>query len=123
MYEHEAYSRKFRRILAQFRVSAHGLEIEKGRYSGIARSDRICMPCQLSVEDEYHFVLICDIYKDLRDKCLPRQIVQSPSVFKFNRLLSVSNEQTLNNLGLFLFHAAERHTIYYIDSLNNNSRN
>ena len=67
-------------------------KIEKGRYSGIARSDRICMPCQLSVEGEYHFVLICDIYKDLRDKCLPRQIVQSPSVFKFNRLLSVSNE-------------------------------
>ena len=125
VYEHERYIqyiniRKFGRILTQFRVSAHGLEIEKGRYSGIARSDRICKLCQLSIEDEYHFLLICDICKGLRDKYLPRQIVQSPSVFKFNRLLSASNEHTLNNLALF--HTTERRT-RYIDSLNNNPRN
>ena len=59
VYDHESYLnciRKFRRILAQFRVSAHSLEIESSRYSGIARRDRICKICQLSIEDEYHFV-------------------------------------------------------------------
>ena len=103
--------------MAQFRVSAHGLEIIKGRYSGIARSDRICKLYQFSVEDEYHLLLISDINKDLRDNYFLRQIVQSPSIFKFNRHMSASIEQTLNNLALFLFHATERHA-RYMDSLN-----
>ena len=39
-YEHELYlncitNRKHRRIIAQFRISAHDFEIESGRYSGI----------------------------------------------------------------------------------------
>ena len=56
VYEHESYLncvtiRKLRRILA------HSIEIESGRYSGIARRDRICQICQSSIEDEYHFVL------------------------------------------------------------------
>ena len=38
-YKHEFYlnfitNRKYRRIIAQFRVSAHDLEIERGRYNG-----------------------------------------------------------------------------------------
>ena len=124
VYEHESYLhcvtiRKFRRILAQFRVSAHSLEIERGRYSGVARTDRICKICQSSTEDEYHFVFICDIYKDLRVKYLPREYIISPSVFKFNKLFSDSNEQIQTKLALFLYHAMERR-INYIDSLNDN---
>ena len=124
VYEHESYLhcvtiRKFRRILAQFRVSAHSFEIERGRYSGVARTDRICKICQSSTEDEYHFVFICDIYKDLRVKYLPREYIISPSVFKFNKLFSDSNEQIQTKLALFLYHAMERR-INYIDSLNDN---
>ena len=68
VYEHESYldwvtMRKFRRILAQFRVSAHSLKIERGRYSGIAQTNRICKICQSSIEDKYRFVFICDILK------------------------------------------------------------
>ena len=67
VYGYESYldhitTRKFRRTLSQFRVSSHCLEIEKGRHSGVARIDRICKICQSSIEDEYHFVFICDIY-------------------------------------------------------------
>ena len=124
VYEHESYLngvsiRKFRRILAQFRVSAHNLEIERGRYSGVARIDRICKICQSSIEDEFHFVLICDIYRDLRVKYLPREYTQSPSLFKFNKLFSDSNEQIQNRLSLFLYYATERR-INYLDSLNQN---
>ena len=124
VYEHESYLhcvtiRKFRRILAQFRVSAHSLEIERGRYSGVARTDRICKIYQSSIEDQYHFVFICDIYKDLRVKYLPREYIISPSVFKFNKLFSDSNEQIQTKLALFLYHAMERR-INYIDSLKDN---
>ena len=40
-----------------FRVSAHNLEIKKGRYIGVKTEDRICKLCNTGVEDETHFVL------------------------------------------------------------------
>ena len=47
-------------ILAKIRVSAHDLAIEKGRYSGIPRQNRICLACDLGlVENEEHFLLGC----------------------------------------------------------------
>ena len=45
-----------RRVLTKFRVSAHNLEIEKGRYRpiGVKTEDRICKLCNTGVEDETH---------------------------------------------------------------------
>ena len=48
-----------RRVLTKFRVSAHNLEIEKGRYIGVKTEDRICKLCNTGVEDETHFLLQC----------------------------------------------------------------
>ena len=43
--------------------------IEKGRQKGIPRELRICKSCDLGcVEDEYHFVIICPAYENLRKK-------------------------------------------------------
>ena len=100
MYEHESCLnyvtiRKFRRILAQFRVSAHSLEIERGRYCGIARRDRMCKICQSSIEDEYHFDFICDIYKDLKVKIFRESIWYSNLA---NVLVTVMKRFRLNLL-------------------------
>ena len=124
VYGYESYldhikTRKFRRTLSQFRVSSHCLEIEKGRHSGVARINRICKICQSSIEDEYHFVFICELYKDLRVKYLPREYIQSPSLFKFNKLFSDTNAHIQTKLALYLSHATDRRTSY-IDSLNDN---
>jgi hypothetical protein len=43
-----------RRVLTKFRVSAHNLEIEKGRYIGVKTEDRICKLCNTGVEDVYY---------------------------------------------------------------------
>lgn len=48
-----------RKILTKFRISAHDLEIEKGRHSGIKLNQRLCKLCSLEVEDEVHFLLKC----------------------------------------------------------------
>ena len=47
LFGHELYlncitNRKYRRVISQFRISAHDLESEHGRYNRIDRSDRIC---------------------------------------------------------------------------------
>jgi predicted house-cleaning noncanonical NTP pyrophosphatase (MazG superfamily) len=45
--------------------------IEKGRYSNLKPEDRICKLCNKNeVEDEFHFVMKCSFYKDLRSKLL-----------------------------------------------------
>ena len=56
--------RSDRSVLAKIRISAHNLTVEKGRYTGILRHDRICKVCNTgSIENEQHFLLECPAYK------------------------------------------------------------
>ena len=51
-----------RRIITKFRISAHKLEIERGRYFNVPVERRICKICKLDIENEIHFswsVLFC----------------------------------------------------------------
>ena len=63
---------KFRNALCKFRLSAHSLEIETGRYNATPLEQRICKFCTSThVENEYHFFLICPVYTQLCQKFLP----------------------------------------------------
>ena len=46
-------------LYTKFRISAHKLEIEKGRYRyiGLKVEDRICQLCKNDITDEVHFLL------------------------------------------------------------------
>jgi hypothetical protein len=47
---------KLMKLLTCYRLSSHSLSIETGRYTGIERTNRICLNCnQNFVENEYHF--------------------------------------------------------------------
>jgi hypothetical protein len=59
---------KHRAALCRLRLSAHDLEIEKGRHRNIAAKDRLCKSCGVP-EDELHFLDKCSIYDELRS-CL-----------------------------------------------------
>ena len=50
---------KYKHILSKYRLSAHSLSIETGRYHHIDRNNRICSLCNMNIlENEYHFVQI-----------------------------------------------------------------
>ena len=38
-----------RKIITKFRISAHDLEIERGRYKGLKAEERICRLCKSEV--------------------------------------------------------------------------
>ena len=62
----------FRRNLTKLRISAHNLAVETGRYTKgtkIMPNKRLCFHCKL-VESEYHLVLECSLYTDLRSTFL-----------------------------------------------------
>jgi hypothetical protein len=56
------------------RICAHNLEIEKGRYFQINRTERICKICNdLEIEDENHFLWQCEKYRKERGYASSRQ--------------------------------------------------
>ena len=55
-----------RKALSTIRLSNHNLEIEKGRYSRTLIDQRICNIWKGRVEDEFRFIIKCNLYNDLR---------------------------------------------------------
>ena len=75
--------------LARLRCSAHKLAIEEGRLRNIERSLRLCQFCNSGViEDEFHFLLACPAYSELRTSILPRYYCRWPTKQKFIKLLN-----------------------------------
>ena len=61
--------RSLRMYISKIRLSAHSLRIQTGRYSRhrLPRNERYCQCCNtLDIEDEYHFVLVCPCYNNIR---------------------------------------------------------
>ena len=90
---------KFKYSLTRFRTSSHDLEIEKGRYNRIRREDRLCKLCNLNqIETEYHFLLICPFYRDLRLQYIKRYYQTWPNLKKIENLMISKNKQTIISL-------------------------
>ncbi len=112
-FEYERYLdickyRNYRHEITRIRLSSHSLRIETGIYgqNRIPRHERNCQFCASGdIEDEYHFIIICDKYNNLRTKYLPQYYRRNPSVFKFIQLLHSQNSKIVNNLSYFIHHA------------------
>lgn len=57
-----------RKALTKLRISAHNLQIERGRYTipYTQKENRLCRYCKDKIEDEYHFMMDCDLYNNDR---------------------------------------------------------
>ena len=60
-------NRRRRSLLAQFRLGILPLHIETGRFRKKQPEERICPICNTGIEDEYHFVCICEEYSHFRE--------------------------------------------------------
>ena len=70
------------------RLTSHCLEIEFGRFNGINRENRLCKLCtQNVVESEYHFILCCPRYSEIRTKYLGH--ISWPNLNKFNNYMLI----------------------------------
>ena len=72
-------------------------------FYNLDRHERVYSMCNLNVvEDEYHFILQCEKYIDVRRRYVKKYYWQMLSCFKLVQLLSVRNIKELNNLGKYL---------------------
>ena len=80
-FKYEAYldmisNSQYRYLLTQMRISAHRLRIETDRYgrNRIIQSDRVCVYCNYNeIDDEFHFILVCDIHLLNRQKYINKK--------------------------------------------------
>ena len=65
-------NRADRRIMTKLRLSDHCLIMERGRHykPPIERDKRFCSSCKDKIEDETHFILECDMFKEARETFL-----------------------------------------------------
>ena len=103
---------KFSQALSKIRVSPHRLEIEAGRWvrpHSTPINDRKCLFCQV-FEDEYHFIIECQMYTELRRRYIPIYYYRRPSMLKNLELINTNNVRYLKNLGSFIYHALKTRT-------------
>ena len=102
-------SPKCRKLITKFRVSAHKLSIETGRYDAVIRNNRKCAKCNLDeIEDEFHFILKCPYYDDIRKQNIKPYLYKRPSVFKLTQLLGSNKTRLLCSLGKYLIKACDQ---------------
>lgn len=81
------HENKYRIALTKFRTSSHSLYIETGRYDNTPRESRLCRFCNMNViENEYHFLLVCPNYRELRNRYLKPYYCHWPNIYKFESL-------------------------------------
>jgi len=101
--------KKFRVCLTQLRVSSHRLQIEAGRWNkpeSIPLNERKCNFCN-KIEDEYHFMLECILYRELRVKFIPRYYRMHPNMFKLIELFKSNDVSIVKNLSVYIYKAFE----------------
>ena len=54
------------------------------------------------IEDEYHFICICQLYKQLRKRYIPEYYFKRINIHKFIELMSNDDTRTVCNLANFV---------------------
>jgi hypothetical protein len=88
-----------REAMTKIRISAHDLEIERGRYAGLPRVERLCKICR-TIEDEFHFLNECTLYVQLRDS-LKRSIDEPLAKQSISSLFSTSDQRIIRKLATY----------------------
>ena len=70
----------------------------------VDRTPRISTLCNKSdIEDEYHLVLVCPIYGNLRQKYIRPCYYNRPSVYTFTLLMQTEQQGVLQKLGKYVY--------------------
>ena len=101
---------KLCQAMVRLRVSSHRLQIEAGRWSRPTRTpvnERKCLICNV-LEDEYHFILECSMYTELRKQFIHKKYWKHPNMVKFIELLNNENDTNRKKLGIFVYKSFEK---------------
>ena len=84
-------SAKNSKTFLRFRTRNHTLPVETGRWNGTPLHERICNFCQKEIGDEFHFMLVCDHFKQQRQTYIKRYYNHNQNTLKFKQLMNTEN--------------------------------
>ena len=97
------------------------MRVETGRYgrNRSERNERKCLLCANSndIEDEYHFIILCNVYDDLRVQYLPYYLYMNPSVHKFVIFFNTCKKNNMLRMSKYIKEATERRYIIISEQL------
>ena len=91
-------------VTITFIVTPRRLCIATGRWNqptSTPINNRIYIFCQ-SLEDEYHFIIECNSYLELRKQLIPIYHWKHPNMLKFTELINCTNARILRKLDIML---------------------
>ena len=96
---------QFKYALCKLKCSNHRMPIVTGRYAGIPVDEPICTLLQINeIGDEYHYLLICPHFSELRSKYIKKYYYTHPNMFKLEKLFNESNSKEMLNISKFAYH-------------------
>ena len=98
-----------RQVLIYLRTRNHQLMVETGKCvkpRSLPYAKRVCILCQRNdLEDEYHLVIICPVYIELREQFINKYYCVRPYMDKIIQLVTTNNKCILRKLAMYLHHA------------------
>ena len=70
-------------------------------------NDKVENFSMLLAESEYHFLLVCPAYKELRRKYFPGYYNHWPTITKFDTLMSSESRKVIFKVAYYLYHAGK----------------
>ena len=122
LFKHVKYTFKFEQYLdmsdkalrvsiTKIRLSSHLFFIERGRWTNVARRERLCDVCNV-VEDEYHVFVECPRYSTERKQLLPTILKTRPSMNEFIKYFRCENVTEFKRVGRLCVKIQKEHKQY-----------
>ena len=94
--------------LTKFRLSNHRLMIETGRHQRIDKNLRFCPFCPRKIEDEFHFLLECQIFRTIRDEVFAkaeRDLGSFSRLRKSEKFITLLSNPAVSHTANYIFRA------------------
>jgi hypothetical protein len=103
-YLSEINDKHIRNAIAKIRLGSHNFMVERGRWQRpkLNYQLRLCTECN-DIEDEYHILLMCPRFDNIRKQYLRREMFSRPSMYKFINFINTARENVLKRFGLMCF--------------------
>ena len=94
---------KLKQAFINYRLNNNYLPVINGQWKNIPRCERLCKMCNLNtLGDEFHYLFVCDIFKESRSKYISPKYYQNPNCFKFSKLMQSNNKSVLIPLACYI---------------------
>ena len=76
--------------------------------------ERKCFYCNC-LEDEYHFILECPLYTEIRSKYIKKYYWKKPCIPKFIELFQSNNVNIVRKLSMYIFECFKKRNDFVYD--------